>query len=64
MTKLITLTREEIKQYLPHREPMLLVDEMALYEDENGKYRWQTLKTYSQDRYNKLMENGMIKSKL
>ena len=37
MTNIITLTREEIKQYLPHREPMLLVDEMALYEDENGQ---------------------------
>ena len=28
------MDREEIKQYLPHREPMLLVDEMHL--DENG----------------------------
>ncbi|MDX9892408.1 MAG: 3-hydroxyacyl-ACP dehydratase FabZ [Bacteroidales bacterium] len=37
MTNIITLNREEIKQYLPHREPMLLVDEMALFEDENGK---------------------------
>ena len=27
------MNREEIKQYLPHREPMLLVDEMTL--DEN-----------------------------
>jgi 3-hydroxyacyl-[acyl-carrier-protein] dehydratase len=37
MTNIITLNREEIKQYLPHREPMLLVDEMALFEDENGQ---------------------------
>jgi 3-hydroxyacyl-[acyl-carrier-protein] dehydratase len=36
MTNIITLNREEIKQYLPHREPMLLVDEMSLYEDDNG----------------------------
>lgn len=28
------MNREEIKQYLPHREPMLLVDEMEL--DQNG----------------------------
>jgi len=28
------MLREEIKNYLPHREPMLLVDEMHL--DENG----------------------------
>ena len=28
------MEREEIKNYLPHREPMLLVDEMHL--DENG----------------------------
>lgn len=28
-----TMNRDEIKQYLPHREPMLLVDEMTL--DEN-----------------------------
>ena len=27
------MNRDEIKQYLPHREPMLLVDEMTL--DEN-----------------------------
>ena len=27
------LTREEIKQYLPHREPMLLVDDMELDGD-------------------------------
>ena len=45
MTNLITLTREEIKQYLPHREPMLLVDEMALYEDENGNKVGQTITT-------------------
>ena len=27
------LTREEIKQFLPHREPMLLVDDMELDGD-------------------------------
>lgn len=35
------MTREELKEYLPHREPMLLVDEIEI--DENGichsKYR-------------------------
>ena len=36
------------------------IDEFR-HEDEKGKYRWQTLKTYSQDRYNELMNNGMIK---
>jgi len=36
------------------------IDEFK-HEDERGKYRWQTLKTYSQDRYNELMKNGMIK---
>ena len=28
------MKREEIKQILPHREPMLLVDEMELQGDE------------------------------
>ena len=28
------MTREELKEYLPHREPMLLVDEIEI--DENG----------------------------
>ncbi len=31
------MTREEIKNYLPHREPMLLVDEINVVCDENGK---------------------------
>jgi len=30
------MTREEIKHYLPHREPMLLVDEINIVQDENG----------------------------
>ena len=30
------MTREEIKSYLPHREPMLLVDEINVVKDENG----------------------------
>ena len=30
------MTREEIKTYLPHREPMLLVDEINVIQDENG----------------------------
>ena len=30
------MTREEIKTYLPHREPMLLVDEINVVKDENG----------------------------
>lgn len=36
------------------------IDEFR-HEDEKGKYRWQTLKTYSQSRYNELMKYGMIK---
>ena len=34
------MNREEIKQFLPHREPMLLVDEMVVNEDGTvvGKY--------------------------
>lgn len=34
------MNREEIKQFLPHREPMLLVDEMVINEDGSviGKY--------------------------
>ena len=34
------MNREEIKQFLPHREPMLLVDEMIFNEDGTvvGKY--------------------------
>ena len=36
------------------------IDEFR-HEDERGKYRWQTLRTYSQDRYNELIKNGMIK---
>jgi len=30
------MTREEIKTFLPHREPMLLVDEINVFQDENG----------------------------
>ena len=30
------MNREEIKKFLPHREPMLLVDEINVIEDENG----------------------------
>ena len=30
------MKREEIKQFLPHREPMLLVDEINVISDENG----------------------------
>lgn len=30
------MTKEEIKNYLPHREPMLLVDEINISQDENG----------------------------
>lgn len=37
MKTILTLNREQIKEHLPHREPMLLVDEMVLFEDENGK---------------------------
>ena len=34
------MIREEIKQLLPHREPMLLVDEIVMDEDgvAHGKY--------------------------
>jgi len=30
------MTRTEIKTYLPHREPMLLVDEINVEQDDNG----------------------------
>jgi len=30
------MNREEIKNYLPHRDPMLLVDEIEVVKDENG----------------------------
>jgi len=30
------MTREEIKTFLPHREPMLLVDEINIFQDESG----------------------------
>jgi 3-hydroxyacyl-[acyl-carrier-protein] dehydratase len=30
------MTREEIKNFLPHREPMLLVDEINVVPDEKG----------------------------
>ena len=30
------MTREEIKNFLPHREPMLLVDEINVVKDEQG----------------------------
>ena len=35
------MNREEIKQYLPHREPMLLLDELTLDADGtgHGQYR-------------------------
>lgn len=35
------MTREELKQYLPHREPMLLVDEMEMDNEGvcHAKYR-------------------------
>ena len=35
------MDREELKQYLPHREPMLLVDEIEIGEDgqAHAKYR-------------------------
>ena len=31
------MTREEIQQYLPHRAPMLLVDELTLDPDGTGR---------------------------
>ncbi|MCL2434776.1 MAG: 3-hydroxyacyl-[acyl-carrier-protein] dehydratase FabZ [Lentimicrobiaceae bacterium] len=30
------MNREDIKKFLPHREPMLLIDEVNVMEDENG----------------------------
>ena len=35
------MTREELKEYIPHREPMLLIDEIELGEDGHcyAKYR-------------------------
>lgn len=36
-----TLNKEQIKQYLPHREPMLLIEEASIDDDglAHGKYR-------------------------
>jgi len=34
------MNRDEIKQYLPHREPMLLVDEMTLDENHVAHSRY------------------------
>ena len=34
--KLIHYDRDEIKKYLPHREPILLVDEINIIQDEDG----------------------------
>ena len=35
------MTREEIQQYLPHRAPMLLVDELTLDPDGTGHGRYR-----------------------
>ena len=35
------MTREEIQQYLPHRAPMLLVDELTLDPDGTGRGRYR-----------------------
>jgi 3-hydroxyacyl-[acyl-carrier-protein] dehydratase len=35
-----TLTREEIKQIIPHREPMLLLDEVDELEPGNRAHGW------------------------
>ena len=34
------MNREELKQYLPHREPMLLVDEIEIDEEGIGHARY------------------------
>ena len=47
------MDREALKQYLPHREPMLLVDEAALCQDsldENGQpLRWRVENSWGKD---------------
>ena len=30
------ITKEDIKKYLPHREPFLFVDEVVNIDEENG----------------------------
>ena len=45
------MTREEIKSYLPHREPMLLVDEINVMKDENGNDVAQALYYVTGDEY-------------
>ena len=35
------MTREDIKQFLPHREPMLLIDEAWVDEDGTGHARYR-----------------------
>ena len=37
------MNRDEIKQYLPHREPMLLVDEMTLDENHVAHSKYYAL---------------------
>lgn len=46
------------KQFRPYEEKYL---GRFKYEDENGKYRWTLLKTYSQETYDELDRQGRIR---
>ena len=36
------ITKEDIKKYLPHREPFLFVDEVVNIDEENGIHAKKT----------------------
>ena len=42
------ITKEDIKKYLPHREPFLFVDEVVNIDEENGIH---AKKFVSEDEY-------------
>ena len=37
----MTMTREELKEYLPHREPMLLIDEINVDEEQYFAFKYE-----------------------
>jgi 3-hydroxyacyl-[acyl-carrier-protein] dehydratase len=45
------MNREELKQYLPHREPMLFVDEIDIDQDgiANARYRIVKMNSFVKD---------------
>ena len=56
------MNREEIKQYLPHREPMLLVDEMTLDENHvaHSKYHVTGEEFFLKGHFPLLMKDDLI----